>query len=293
MDNNNYNKKMRSPIKYFGGKIYMYDELKKHFPKDFEELVFIDGFGGGGSVLFSKEPIGVEIYNDLDQNLYNLFKVLSDKRLFMEFKEKLDLLPYSRDFRSEFKKKLKEEYDKLSEVERAVFYFYLNRTSYNGNGSFVTSINSRRNMSKSVSDYLSMVDYLPEIHQRISRVIIERLDICELLKKYNCEKIFFYLDPPYVWSSRKSKARYCCDMTDDQHKEMLNIILNHKAKFLISGYDNSIYNILTENGWKKYQFKSPLSDSVETIWYNYDVKKEKEFLKIELPKKEKQKELFV
>lgn len=293
MDNNNYNKKMRSPIKYFGGKIYMYDELKKHFPKDFEELVFIDGFGGGGSVLFSKEPTGVEIYNDLDQNLYNLFKVLSDKKLFMEFKEKLDLLPYSRDFRSEFKKNLKEEYDKLSEVERAVFYFYLNRTSYNGNGSFVTSINSRRNMSKSVSDYLSMVDYLPEIHQRISRVIIERLDICELLKKYNCEKIFFYLDPPYVWSSRKSKARYCCDMTDEQHKEMLNIILNHKAKFLISGYDNSIYNILTENGWRKYQFKSPLSDSVETIWYNYDIEKEKEFFKIELTEKEKQKELFV
>lgn len=124
-------------------------------------------------------------------------------------------------------------------------------------------------MSKSVSDYLSMVDYLPEIHQRFSRVIVEHLDIRNLLKKYNKKDIFFYLDPPYVHSSRKSTARYNCEMSDEDHKEMLNLLLTHNSKFLISGYDNPLYNILSERGWSKYSFKSPSSESIETLWWNY------------------------
>jgi DNA adenine methylase len=114
-----------------------------------------------------------------------------------------------------------------------------------------------------------MVDYLPEIHQRFSRVIVEHLDIRDLLKKYNKKDIFFYLDPPYVHSSRKSTARYNCEMSDEDHKEMLNLLLTHNSKFCISGYDNPLYNILSENGWFKYSFKSPSSESIETLWWNY------------------------
>lgn len=259
---------LRSPIKYFGSKFFMMKEIQAHFPKDIRNLSFIEGFGGGASVLFSKEPYGVEIYNDLDENVYSLFKVISDKQLFSEFKNKLDVTPYSRELRDEFKNDLKQE---ISLLDRAYKFFYVNRTSFNGCGGFASALDIRRNMNKSVSDYLSMVDYLPEIHQRFSRIVIEHLDINALLKRYNKEDVFYYLDPPYVHSSRKSLARYNCEMTDEQHIEMLNIILNHKSKFLISGYKNDIYNILLENGWNEYSFKSPLSDSIETLWWNYDI----------------------
>lgn len=77
---------MRSPIKYFGGKVYMMGEIQAHFPKDIKDFVFIEGFGGGGSAIFSKEPYGVEIYNDIDKNVYALFKVISNKELFSLFK---------------------------------------------------------------------------------------------------------------------------------------------------------------------------------------------------------------
>lgn len=259
---------MRSPIKYFGGKVYMMDEIQSRFPENIKDLVFIEGFGGGASALFSKDPYGVEIYNDIDRNVYALFKVISDCKLFKCFKNKLDVTPYSRDLRSEFILDLKQDIDIL---ERAYKFFYVNRTSFNGSGGFTSNVSVRRGMSKAVSDYLSMIDYLPEVHQRFSRIIIEHLDIRELLKKYNKEDMFFYLDPPYVHSSRKSSARYNCEMTDEDHIEMLNILLSHKSKFLISGYDNDIYSILENKGWNKYSFKSPSSESIETLWWNYKV----------------------
>ena len=257
---------MRSPIKYFGGKIYMQGEIQSCYPSNLYDYTFVEGFGGGASALFAKPPFWVEVYNDLDENLYALFKVLQDNELFAVFKSKLDLTPYSKQIRQEFKDSIKQ--DNIDLVTRAFMFFYINRTSFNGVGGFCTNLSVRRNMSKAVSDYLSMVDYLPEIHDRISRVIIEKLDILELLDKYNKPSIFFYLDPPYVHSTRKSTARYNVEMTDDQHRSMIEAIINHSGKSVISGYDNPIYDPLLDNGFNKKNFKSPSSESIETVWFN-------------------------
>ena len=129
----------------------MTDEIISHFPKNYE--VYIEGFGGGASVLFTKDKDKLEIYNDLGQNVYSLFKVLSNKELFEQMKEKLDLTFYSADIRKEFIEDLKR--NDLSLVDRAYKYFYVNRSSFNGVGGFSTTLLVRRNMSKSVSDYLS------------------------------------------------------------------------------------------------------------------------------------------
>lgn len=259
---------MRSPIKYFGGKVYMMNEIKSHFPKGINDLVFIEGFGGGASSIFAKEPCGVEIYNDIDENVYSLFKVISDKLLFEELKNKLDITPYSRELRTEFIGDLKQE---QSLVERAYKFLYVNRSSFNGNGGFTSNLHIRRSMSKAVSDYLSIIEYLPQIHQRFSRVIIENLDIMDLLKKYCADNIFYYLDPPYLQSTRKSTVRYKYEMSEKDHENMIEMLISHKAKFLISGYENELYNRLKKNGWNKHSFKSPSSDSIETLWWNYEL----------------------
>ena len=261
---------MRSPVKYFGGKVRMMNEIKSHFPKDVNDLVFIEGFGGSASAILSKEINGVELYNDLDENVYSLFKVISDETLIHELKAKLDLTPYSRKLRAEFINDLKCE---QTLIERAYKFLYVNRSSFNGNGGFTSDLNVRRGMSKAVADYLSIIEYLPQIHQRFSRVIVENLDIMDLLNKYCSDNIFYYLDPPYVHSVRKSKSktRYNCEMSDEDHKNMIELVMSHKAKFLISGYDNELYDKLEDGGWHKHSFKSPHSDSIETLWWNYEL----------------------
>ena len=144
----------------------MSDIIISHFPKDYS--VYIEGFGGGASVLFAKEKDKLEIYNDLGKNVYSLFKVLSDEDLCKKMKDKLDLTYYSADTRKEFIEDLKR--DNLSLLDRAYKYFYVNFSSFNSVGGFSTSLCVRRNMSKSVSDYLSKVDKLFEFHNRLSSV---------------------------------------------------------------------------------------------------------------------------
>lgn len=259
---------MQSPIKYYGGKTYMTDIIKDNFPSEFK--TYIEGFGGGASVLFSKEPSKIEIYNDLEENVYSLFKVLSDESLMKEMKSKLDLTPYSRQIREEFKLDLKKK--DLSIVERAYKFFYVNRTSFNGVGGFSVTMLPRRNMMKNVSSYLSLIDGMETFHQRLSSAVIEHLDIFDLLSKYDYTDTFFYLDPPYVQSTRKSSQRYGVEMSDDDHKRFVEVCNSLRGKVLISGYDNPIYEGL--KGFEKITFKSPNagSEATECLWRNYPVK---------------------
>lgn len=257
---------MNSPIKYYGGKSYMTDILKKYFPSSYD--IYIEGFGGGASLLFSKDPNGIEIYNDLGENVYSLFRVISSKEMHKKLKERLDLTYYSAQLRDEYRELLKR--DDISMEDRAYYYIYVNRTSFNGVGGFSTTMTVRRNMSKSTSDYLSMIDGLPEVHNRLSRVIIEHRDIFDLIDKYDEENVFMYLDPPYVKSTRLSSTEYEVEMSDDEHIKFVDRLLRCKCKVLVSGYDHPIYDNLLSK-FTKIKFKSPNSQSgaTETIWMNY------------------------
>ena len=265
---------MNAPIKYFGGKGTMFNEIIKYFPDPSTYNTYIEPFGGSYSIGLKLDPIPPnEVYNDLEQNVYSLYKVLSDKDLFEKFKEKCDLFPYSEDFREEFRDKLKEELDVL---DRAFYYYYVNRTSHNGIGGFSMNLIPRRNMSKSISDYLSSVDRLLELHQRLSKIIITNKDGIELIKKYDKSEVLFYHDPPYHHSTRTS-ARYKVDMGNEKQKEFIEIILSCKnAKHIISGYNCEEYSVLENNGFKRIDFevrtvdgnKSPKT-KIESLWLNY------------------------
>lgn len=257
---------MKSPIKYYGGKSYMTNIIIEQFPKDYE--VYVEGFGGGASVLFEKEKTPLEVYNDLGENVYSLFKVLSDKEMFNRLKEKLDLTYYSEELRNEYKQDLKR--NDLTLEDRAYKFIFVNRSSFNGVGGFSTTMLARRNMSKSTSDYLSMIDKLPEIHNRLSSVIIEHKDIMDLLDKYDKETTFMYLDPPYVKETRLSNQTYEVEMSNEEHIKMCERLLSFKGKILLSGYDNELYRIL-DSKFNKLSFESPNANSsaIECLWKNY------------------------
>lgn len=257
---------MNSPIKYYGGKSNFTDILIENFPSSYD--IYIEGFGGGASLLFSKEISSKEVYNDLGKNVYSLFKVLSDKEMFYRFKEKLDLTYYSSAIREDFKILLKR--DDLNIEDRAYYYFYVNRSSFNGVGGFSKNLIVRRNMCKSVSDYLSSIDKLPEIHERLSRVIVTNDDIFKVLEKYNNENIFIYLDPPYIKDMRLSNQKYEVEMSVHEHEKLVDMILHHNAKILLSGYNHAVYNIISDK-WGRQDFRSPNSKSlaIESLWRNY------------------------
>ena len=276
---------MHSPIRYFGGKGGMYSKIIAEFPSDFgthikstskgDADVYIEPYGGGASVLFHKEQSPIEIYNDIDHNVCSLFFVLADKKKFKQFKSKCDVTYYSREIFKKFVKSLRE--DDLDMVERAFRFFYVNRVAYNGVGGFSSIVKYVRNgMSKPVSDMLSAIKNLPEVHNRLSTVIIENGLAIDLIEKYDDPHVLFYLDPPYHHSTR-TEARYDVDMSDEEHELLIMSLLRiKKARVLLSGYQCELYDKLTEKGWHRVDFDVKTQDGkrnskkkVESLWRNY------------------------
>ena len=261
---------MNTPIKYFGGKGTMFNDIIKHFPADIDYDMYIEPFGGSYSIGLKLDPIPkMEVYNDLDKNVYSLYKVISDKELFTLFKEKCDLALYSDDLRKEFKEQLKNE--ELSIVDRAFYFFYINRSSHNGVGGFSINPCIRRSLSKSISDFLSAIDRLPELHDRLSRVIVSNMDGVKLINRYSNPRTLIYCDPPYEQSTRTS-ARYKVDMDRDGHIRFLESVIKSESKIIISGYDCSLYDVLEKNGFKKTSF------NVNTVGGNFKPKIKSEYL---------------
>lgn len=265
----------------------MYKTILEQFPSGFGDdktttsnngaETYIEPFGGSGAILFHKTPSPVEIYNDIEDNVYSFFKVVSDPKLFQELQDLCSLTLFSRKILIEFMEDLRGE--NLTLIERAFKFYYVNRVAYNGVGSFSCSVNAvRRGMSKTVSDMLSSIDRLPEVHSRLRSVIIENRDALDIIGKYDNKNVLFYLDPPYHHSKRGG-ARYDKDMNNNQQELFINILLGLKnAKVLLSGYSCDLYDKLTDNGWYRHDFvvktqsgARESKDKIESLWRNYDI----------------------
>src|SRR5438094_6371094 len=81
---------LRPPVKWHGGKFYLCHRIIQHFPL---HHTYLEPFGGAASVLLNKPPCPVEVYNDLDQRITRLFRVLRDHG--QELQRRLSLTPYS------------------------------------------------------------------------------------------------------------------------------------------------------------------------------------------------------
>jgi len=267
--------KIRAPIRMYGGKGNMTTDIIKYFPSKEKYEIYIEPFGGSYSIGLKKPPSKVEIYNDLDKNVYSIYKVISDKNLFEEFKFKCDIAVYCDDIRKEYKQRLKET--DLSIEDRAFFYFYVNRTSHNGNGGFSMNTSIRRKMSKAVSDYLSCIDRLPELHDRLSRLIVSNTDGVKIIEKYKDRSdVLIYCDPPYEQSTRGT-ARYNTDMDTEHHNRFLDAVIDSKSMILISGYECELYDKKLLN-FNKISFNVNTIDTkfnpktkTEYLYYNYDI----------------------
>ena len=267
-------------LKYFGGKNSngMGKNILCEFPEKGTYDTYIEPFSGGFSIGLQTPTdmiAPIEIYNDLYSNVYSVFKVISDKDKFDQFKALCDVAYYSEEMRREFKEKLENE--DLDDIHRAFYYFYVNRTSHNGNGGLSKNIVVRRNMCKSVSDMLSTIDRLPELHQRLSHTLVLNRDGIRLMERYRSPNVFMYCDPPYHQSTRTS-VRYDVDMDDKKQIEFLETCLKSEAKLLISGYDCDIYEeyLVNKGGFKKIQFDVNTmtgaykkKTKTETLWKNY------------------------
>lgn len=194
----------------------------------------------------------------------------------------IQLTPYSR---QEFYE-CRDNYDEqVDDIEKARRFYIKTMQSFSSIGqSWSYSKNtSRRGMSQAVSKFLGNVDdNMLSIIDRLRTIQIEKLDIIQLIEKYDSDDTLFYLDPPYVSDTRVSPKVYDKEMPIQKHNELINTLLHIKGKVILSGYDNEIYNILTDNNWNKINigdFKNRNGDKdgcktktkEEFVWINYKI----------------------
>jgi DNA adenine methylase len=235
---------MKTPIRYYGGKTYqaawILDVIKRY-----EFKTYIEPFGGSGAILFAKEPSPVEVYNDLYSDLVTFYRVLRNPRMYRELVMFMENSPYSRELFDEAKNALSNE--RLSTVERAGYFFITIRQSYSG---LRTHWSSAGKCGKpKATPYRHAIDRLPEVHERLRHVHIENKDAIECIKQYATPKSLIYCDPPYVFGTRVSPDAYKHEYTDEQHKQLVEALLEVPGHKVLSGYESSIYQPLLDAGW--------------------------------------------
>lgn len=237
------NHKIRSPFPWFGGKgnpkikQLILDNLPPH-------TRYIEPFGGGGSILISKEPAEVEVYNDVDRGMVNFFRVIADVDYFSKFLARASLMPYSRELYEECARTWPAIHDP---VEQAVRWFYIARQSFSGlfGNSWGTGVTTNPTAA-----WINSFRNLPEVHKRIQHVQIECADWRDVLSRFAGPGWLAYCDPPYVAGARKAGG-YAHELRDTDHAELVETLLRYDGAVLLSGYDNAIYAPLEAAGWDR------------------------------------------
>jgi len=211
-------------INWVGGKRLLRKKIEPLIPSDIKS--YLEPFGGGGWVLFYHDKwADLEVYNDLDGRLVNLFKIV--KYHPNALKEELQYLLGSREMFMQFLK-----VEGITDIQRAVRFLFLITRSFGGRGeSFGCTKVSCGGASKSQVNVLFKID---AIHRRLDKVLIENRDFEELIKQYDHEDAFFYCDPPYSCG-----AGYFTTSTKAfEHERLRDILGKIQGRFLLS-YDDS------------------------------------------------------
>jgi len=212
---------MNSFISWIGGKKALRSKILEQFPKKDSFNRYIEVFGGAGWVLFSTEKHAkMEVYNDVNGNLVNLFRCI---KYHPEATQKeLEYILVSRE--QFFDAKCQIEERGLTDIQRAARFFVLIQESF---GSNLKSFGVRPKSMKNA------IEYLNRVSKRLDFVVVENLDFQRILKTYDRTEALFYLDPPYYTTEKYYPDRFM--PTDHiRLKECLDAI---KGKFLLSYND--------------------------------------------------------
>jgi DNA adenine methylase len=245
---------MNSIISWVGGKKALRDLIYQRMPKEFGR--YIEVFGGGGWVLFGRTPnTAMEVYNDFNSDLVNLFRCVRD-RPFALLKE-LNFLPLnSRDEFGVLKKYLEKEeftneylleeleiaeqhltapqFDEIKlillenagmdDVKRAAAFYKLIRLSY---GSGCTSYGCQP------FDIRKTFHLLWQGNRRLRNTVIENKDFEDLIKQYDRENAFIYCDPPYY----QTEGHYAVEFRKEDHARLRDTLMSCSGKWLVSYND--------------------------------------------------------
>ena len=278
----------KPPLRWHGGKQYLARRIVSLMPA---HTRYVEPFAGGLSVLLAKDPEGVaEFAGDLNNQLVNFWQVLGDESAFRSFSLAVGCMPLSERVFEHAAKAVNGSYRELNllnkpegfRVTAAAHFFVAVRQSRQGLAKDYCTPTKRlrRGMNEQVSAWLSAVDGLPEVAERLRRVELWCRPAVEMIRKLDLPETLFYLDPPYLPSERVTTGEYReQEMSTEDHQELLESLTNLQGKFILSGYPSDLYDSFSARcGWHTVDFDLPNNASArkskerktERLWMNYE-----------------------
>lgn len=210
---------MNSFIGWIGGKKLLRRQILEQFPEPGTFDRYIEVFGGAAWLLFAKEQHAkMEVYNDVNGELVNLFRVVKYHPEALQ--TELDWILMSRE---QFFDAL-QEVRGLTDIQRAARFFIAIKESFG---------TDCRSFAVSPKDMQKAVDFLRAASSRLRRVVIEQEDFERLLKTYDRPDALFYLDPPYYEAEKYYPGRF----QPEDHERLRAALGRIQGRFIVSYND--------------------------------------------------------
>ncbi len=217
---------MNSFMSWVGGKKALREEIVRRFPLYYER--YIEVFGGGGWVLFHKQPgRDFEVYNDFNSLLANLYRCVRDRH-----EELIDALRYVLNSREDFEllRDALARDSPATPVQKASWFYQIIRYSY---ASGLTSYGSQPH------DIRSDFPLIEQAHRRLKDVVVENKDFEKLIRQYDRPVSFFYCDPPYHATDGYYQNIGEDGFTEKDHIRLRDTLLSMEGRFLLSYNDDA------------------------------------------------------
>lgn len=254
----------RPLLRWHGGKWLLAPWIISEMPK---HRVYVEPFGGAGSVLIRKPRCYAEVWNDLDGHVVNLFQVLrSDKA--ENLVEMLRLTPFASE---EFFGAYEPTDDPIERARRLVIRSFMGFGSNGHNKATGFRSNSNRSGTTPAHDWINYPDSLIACIKRLQGVVVLNRDACEVMAGHDSPETLHYVDPPYIMDTRSDAGKdYAHELTDTDHENLLDFLDGLQGMVMLSGYPHDIYDDRLKH-WTRITRKA-LADGararIEVLWLN-------------------------
>ena len=258
-------------LRYHGGKFRLAQWVMSHFP---DHTCYVEPFGGAAGVLLQKPRAYAEVYNDLDGDIVNFFRVVQDPATRAALVERSLLTPYARE---EFELAWEFTEDPIERARRTAIRAQMGFGSAGATkGKTGFRIDTKRDYGTAQHLWAEYPDTLAAIGLRFTGVLIENRPAIDIMQQHDGPKTLHFVDPPYVHETRimeRGRIYYRHEMSDDDHIELLKALKSLQGFVVLSGYESELY--LSElQGWTIDKTTSRIAANrgakvrTECIWIN-------------------------
>lgn len=230
----------RPILRYHGGKWKLAPWIIGHFPP---HRVYVEPFGGGGSVLMRKPRAYAEVYNDAWRDVVEVFACMRNPVDAAELERQIRLTPFARE---EFELAYERSDNLVERVRRTIIRSFMGHGSESAriDGTTGFRANSNKSGTTPAHDWVNWPNSIRAFTDRLQGVVIENRDALDCIRQHDTPETLTYCDPPYPLETRNVRNGYVFELTAEDHERLSQVLHECSGMVIVSTYPCPQYDRL-------------------------------------------------